>query len=103
MTLQSDVHVVIGIRIGTNYTSLAWLFSNNEARYMSPIWNEPFTRRVSLKQPTIAVYSPDKVFQAFGCEAVEQIQEQKNSNLLILSNFVKDIFCSGINVRHMLN
>jgi hypothetical protein len=99
MAAHSDVNVVVGIRIGTKYTSVAYLFSSDEVSYQSPMWDDPLHGRVSPIQPTIAVYSPDKTLQAFGNDAVKQIQEQNNSNLLVLRNFVKDIFCCSNSVR----
>lgn len=99
MAVQLDVFV--GIQIGTHYNSLVCFFPYDETRYPSPTWDDPSTGKVQSKQRTIAVYSPNKVFQAFGHEAVKQIQGQNNTNLLVLSNFVNDIFCSGIQVRHM--
>jgi hypothetical protein len=103
MPIQRDVNfpVVVGIRIGTKCTSITCLLSH-ERSYLSLVWHDSFNGIISQTQPSIAVYSPNMDFQAFGHEAVNQIREQTGSNVLVLPNFVQDIFCSSIHVRYII-
>jgi hypothetical protein len=96
--------IIVGIRIGTNYTTYAW----NNGTLLDPSfacgqWWSPSTGHMSVETPTVAVCNSSKELRAFGFEAQVLAQEAGSENLLVFSDFIHQIFCNGTEVRNTCN
>ena len=92
---------VFGIHIGMNFTTCAWSRSSRNSRELnSLIWKNALGLETT-ETPTIAKFTTDMKLQSFGDETETQIQTH-NDDLLVFSDFIKQIFCEGPHVSFML-
>lgn len=85
---------IFGIHVGMNYTKCAWSQSSQNSPVVSSFW-ETVSGLKTTEAPTIAIFSLDMKLKSFGYEAERQIQESNTDNMLVFSDFVRQIFCDG--------
>ena len=86
---------IIGIHVGMNNTTCVWS-SIKRPQFVS-VWEE-LSGMQTPQVPTIAIFSFDMKLKFFGYEAERQIQESHTDNMLVFSDFVRQIFCDGPSV-----
>ena len=88
---------IFGIHVGMNYITCAWGQSSRNSPVLSSFWKD-LSGLETTEAPTIAIFSLDMKLKSFGYEAERQIQESNTDEMLVFSDFIRQIFCDGPNV-----
>jgi hypothetical protein len=95
--MSTNIEVIVGIKLGTNYSTNAYMVKDDQAddrKILNVMFSEQATSSLSLKAPTVALFTNQGIFQAFGFEAEYQHFHSSESNsFLLFRDFVWDLLC----------